>query len=74
MKSNWAFVQNPGNSTVINSGASLVAVTSECLVKRVIFKTWTGTLTNSADPDQMLQNVAFDQILRCLFKLQEDKG
>ena len=38
--------------TVIYSHAILVAVTSECSVKRVIFKTWTGTLPNSADPDQ----------------------
>ena len=29
-------------------------VTSECRVKRAICKTWTGTLANSADPDQIL--------------------
>ena len=43
----------------------------------VICKTWTetfGTLANSADPDQMLQNVASDQDLHCLLKLQEVKG
>ena len=71
MKSNRAFVQNPGN---IYSHTSLVAVISECRVKRVICKTWTGTLANSADPDQMPQNVASDQGLHCLLKLQEVKG
>ena len=34
-------------------------------VKRVIYKTWSGTLTNSADTDQMPQNA--------LLKLQEVK-
>ena len=48
--------------TVIYSRAILVAVTSECSVKRFICKTWTGTLANSADPDQTLH---------CLPKLQE---
>ena len=47
-------------------------------MKRVICKTWTGlsagTLANSAEPDQMPQNGAFDQGLHCLLKLQEDKG
>ena len=45
--------------------------------QRVICKTWTGifgTLANSADPDQMLQNVVSDQGLHCLLKLQEVKG
>ena len=45
--------------------AILVAVTSEFSVKRVIFKTWTGTLANSADPNQMPQNAASDQSLHC---------
>ena len=49
----------------------LVTVTSECLVKRAICKTWTGTLANSADLDQTLQNVASDQGLHYLLKLQE---
>ena len=47
---------------------------SECSVKRVTCKTWTGTLANSADLDQMLQNVMSDQGLHCLLKLQEDKA
>ena len=49
-------------ATVIGSRIILVAVTSECCVKRVICKTWTGLgvgiLANSADPDQTPQNVA----------------
>ena len=53
----------------IYSHAILVTVTSECQVKRVICKTWTGTLANSADPNQMLQ--MSDQGLHCLLKLQE---
>ena len=59
---------------VIYGHAILVTVTSECPVKRVICKTWTGILANSADPDQMLQNAASDQGLHCLLKLQEVKG
>ena len=55
---------------VIYSHTILVAVMSECSVKRVICKTWTGTLANSADPDQMIQNVASDQGLPFLLKLQ----
>ena len=42
--------------TVIYSRTSLVAVMSECCVERVICKSWTGlcsgTLVNSADPNQ----------------------
>ena len=41
-------------------------MTSECRVKRVVCKTWTGTLTNSAEPDQTPQNAASDQRLHCL--------
>ena len=59
--------------TVIYSQAVLVAVMSECSVKKVICKTWIGTLENSADPDQMPQNVASDQGQYCLLKLQEVK-
>ena len=58
---------------VIYSHAILVAEKSECGVKRFICKTWTRTLANSADPDQMLQSVASDQGLHCLLKLQEVK-
>ena len=51
---------------------------SGCCVKKVICKTWTGLsvgkLANSADLDQTLQNVASDQGLHCLLKLQEVKG
>ena len=46
---------------------------SEGSVKRVICKSWTGTLANSADPDQMLQNAASDQGQHCLLELQEVK-
>ena len=56
---------------VIYSHAILVAVMSEWNIKRVICKTW--TLANSTDPDQMPQNVASDQGLHCLLKLQEFK-
>ena len=45
-------------------------------VKRIICKTWTvqlWTLANSTAQDQMLQNVASDQVLHCLLKLQEVK-
>ena len=58
------FVQNP--AMVIYSHAILVAVMSEYRVKRVICKTWTGTLANSEDPDQKLQNAASNQGLHCL--------
>ena len=58
----------------IYSRAILVTVTSEYRVKRIICKTWTGTLANSADPDQTLQNAASDQGLQYLLKLQEVKG
>ena len=66
MKSNLAFLQNPVK--VIYSGTVLVAVTSQCSVKRVISKTWTGTLANSADPDQTPQNATSDHSLHRLFK------
>ena len=46
---------------------------SEYRVKRVICKTWTGTLANSAGPDQTLQTAASDQRLHCLLKLQEKR-
>ena len=49
-------------------------VTSECHVKMVICKTLTGTLANSADPDQTPQNTVSDQSLHCLLKLQEVMG
>ena len=51
-----------------------VTITSECHVKRVICKTWTATLANSADQDQMLQNAASDQGLHYLLKIQEVKS
>ena len=64
--------------TVTYSWTILVAVTSECCVKRVICKIWTrlsaGTLANSADPDQTPQDAASDQRLHCLLKLQEVKS
>ena len=59
--------------TVIYSRAT-VAVTSEYFVKRVICKTWTGTLTNASDPDRMPQNAASDQGLHYLIKIHEVKG
>ena len=59
---------------VIYSCAVLVAVMLECRVKWVIYQTWTGTLANNADPDQMLQNVASDQGLHCLLRSQKVKG
>ena len=52
----------------------VVAVTSECRVKRIVCKTWTGTFANSADPDHTPQNAASDQGLHCLLKLQDVKG
>ena len=54
MKSNRAFVRNLSNKFFRR--AVLVAVTSEGRVKKVICKTWTGTLANSAAPDQTPQN------------------
>ena len=60
--------------TALYSRAILVAVTSECSEKRVIGKTWTGTIAYSADPDQTPQNAASDQGLDCLLKLKEVKG
>ena len=59
---------------VIYSRAIVVIMTSDCRVKRVICKTWRGTLANSADPDQTPQNAASDQDLHCLLKLQDVKG
>ena len=59
---------------VIYSRVIIVAVTSACRVKRVICKTWTGTLGSSADLDQIPQNAASDQGLHCLLKLQEVKA
>ena len=56
---------------VIYSRVILVAVTSECLLKRVICKTCTGTFANRADPDQTPRSAASDQGLRCLLKLQK---
>ena len=47
--------------TVIYSRAILVAVTSEARVKRVVCKTWTGTLANSAVPDHTPQNAAAER-------------
>ena len=55
---------------VIYSQAILVAVMSGCSEKRVICKTSTGTLANTVDPDQKLQNLASEQDLHCLIKLQ----
>ena len=60
--------------TVLYNHAIFVAVTLECLVKRFICKTWTWILANSVDPDQMPQNVASDQGLHSLLKLQEVMG
>ena len=40
-------------------------------MKRVISKTCTGILVNSADPDQTPQNAASDQGLHGLLKLKE---
>ena len=59
---------------IIYSHAFLVAVMSECRVKRVICKTWTGTLANSTDPDQTPQNALSDHSLHSLLKLREVKG
>ena len=56
---------------VIYSCTILDNVLSECHVKRVICTTWTGTLVNNAEPDQMPQIVASDQGLHCLLKLLE---
>ena len=57
--------------TVIYNRTIFVSVTLECRVKTVISKTWTEASINSADPDHILQNVASDQGLHCLHKLQE---
>ena len=72
MKFNHAFVQN--QVTVVYSRTILFALTLECIVKWVICKTWTGTLENTADPDQTPQNEASDQGLHFLFKLLQVKG
>ena len=37
----------------------------------VICKTGIGTLANSADPDQKMQNMASDQGLHCFLKLRK---
>ena len=41
---------------------------------RVVYKTWTGALANSADPDRTPQNTMSDQGMHYLLKLQEVKG
>ena len=56
---------------VIYSHTILVAVMSECCVKGLSVKPVLGTLANSADPEQMLQNAASDQGLHYLLKLQK---
>ena len=65
--------------TVIYSQAILVTVTSESATDKGLSfcKNWTGTfwtLSNSTDPDQTWQNMASDQALCCLLKLQEVMG
>ena len=62
--------------TVIYSHAIIVIVMSEfgvtlseCGVKRLICKAQSGTLANSADPDQMLQNAVSDLGLHYWLKL-----
>ena len=59
---------------VIYSCAVLVTVMPECYVKRIVCKTWTGTLEYSTHSDQMLQNSVSDQTLHFLLKLQGVKG
>ena len=66
MESNRAF--DKIQVIVIYSRAILVAVTSECRVRRVICKTWTGILANNADLDQTPQNAASVQGLHCLIE------
>ena len=39
----------------------------------IIYKTWTETFENSADPDQTPQNAVSDQDLHCLLKSKEVK-
>ena len=60
--------------SVIYSRAVLVGVTSECLLKKVICKTWTGTFAKNADLDQTAQNAMSDQSLYYLLKLQIGKS
>ena len=60
--------------TIIFNRAILVALTSECRIKRVICQTWTGILTNSAAAAQTPQNAGSELSLHCMFKLQEVKG
>ena len=57
--------------TVTYSRNGLVAVTSECSVKNVMCKIWTGTLVNSSEHDQTPQNAAPDEGLHCILKLLE---
>ena len=59
--------------TFIYSRAILDTVTSECRLKRVICKTWSGRVANSVDPDQTPQIVASDQGLQCLLEVQDVK-
>ena len=46
--------------TIIYSLTILATVMLQCCEKRVICKTWTGALANSADMDQMPQNMTYD--------------
>ena len=72
MYSNRALDEIP--LSVIYSRAIPVAVMTECSMKRVICKTWTGTSANCADQDQTPQNAASDQGLHHVLKLQEING
>ena len=62
----------PGNNYLYR--AILISVTSECRLMMVSNNAWTGSLANSADPDQTPHNEASDQGLNCLLKFQEVKG
>ena len=57
----------------VYSRAILATVTSEYRVKRFVCKTLTGTLANSAEPDQTPQTAVSEQGLHRLHKLQDVK-
>ena len=67
MKSNRAFV---GNGYLLQRYSHCFDVRMPCNEGKI----WTGTLANSAKPDQTPQNATSDQGLHCLLKLQEVKG
>ena len=76
----WSSLTNEINKFVWNPDNGYLQMRYSCHCDvRVQYKDFwvfckNVTLANSADYDQMLQSVASDQGLHCLFKLEQIKG